>query len=256
MNRAMIAARNSTTATCHTPLPMRCTSRSPSATPIATPTASSATRRTDRSVGEPERDPRADGREERVRVPDRVPWRSPNAIAAASDACRIGNHAAADPRPALADAASTSQRPDAERRAVADVPGTAPLTASGAAPGRGSGVRGRRAGPRTRRRPARSAPGRPRPAPPSHVDDQLGVHRHRPLDHGQRDRTELVVPRDGRHLPDRPGRAPASRRSGPRRAPRAPGSGSRCPDPSRCSMTRRRGGRPRLCTRATVSCPR
>ena len=53
MNRAIVAARNTTTATCHTPLPMRRTSTSPSATPIATPTASSATRRTERSAVNP-----------------------------------------------------------------------------------------------------------------------------------------------------------------------------------------------------------
>ncbi|WP_324274548.1 hypothetical protein [Blastococcus brunescens] len=50
-------------------------------------------------------------------------------------------------------------------------------------------------------------------------------------------------------LPTRPtSRVPAS--TG------VPGSASTSLTPSRCSRTCRRGGRPRLCTRATVSCPR
>ena len=49
----MIAAAKSTTATCQTPVPMTCTTRSPSPTPMATPIASSATRRTDRSAVNP-----------------------------------------------------------------------------------------------------------------------------------------------------------------------------------------------------------
>ena len=56
----------------------------------------------------------------------------------------------------------------------------------------------------------------------------------------------LVVPGHGRHDPTLGRRAHTS----------APRSGRTCPDPSRWRNTSRRGGRPRLCTRATVSCPR
>ena len=66
----------------------------------------------------------------------------------------------------------------------------------------------------------------------------------RALDHRERHRAEFVVPR---HRGDPTDLALAEQH-------RRPGAGSLCPEPSRCRNTSRRGGRPRLCTRATVSC--
>ena len=111
-----------------------------------------------------------------------------------------------------------------------------------------SGCQGRPRAGRGRRRALLVA--RPRRSPPGSAREPVRVRpriqRGGALDQGQRDRTELVVPRDRRQVADG---APPSTTSAPR-------SGRTCPEPSRCRNTSRRGGRPRLCTRATVSCPR
>jgi hypothetical protein len=91
-----------------------------------------------------------------------------------------------------------------------------------------------------------SATRRRRSAMPPTPRREDRVLRDRALDHRERDRAVLVVPSDRRDPPH----LPVAERTG------APASGSTCPDPSRCRKTRRRGGRPRLCTRATVSWPR
>ena len=67
------------------------------------------------------------------------------------------------------------------------------------------------------------------------------------LDQGQRDRAELVVAGGGADEPDDLVR---------RARTSAPDRGQPVLEPSRCSSVSRRGGRPSVCTRATVSWPR
>ena len=209
MNRAIVAARNRTTATCQMPLPMRRTSTSPSATPIATPTASSATRRTDRSAvnpsathaqtgakngygwlhhvaGEPERDRRR---------------RSPPAgsgttrRARARQPCRTRASRTRDARPGVAG------------RGGAHSIGCCPSP-------RATGPRGAGRSVETPS-PGTIASWLTATAPPSLSTTSSASDGRRPLHHGERDRPELVVPRDGRHgaRPTRPGSCDVSVRT-------------------------------------------
>ena len=77
------------------------------------------------------------------------------------------------------------------------------------------------------------------------VDLELGVDGDVALDHRQRDRAELVVARRGTDEADRL----LAEQYGTT-------AGGRLSEPSRCSRVSRRGGRPSVCTRATVSWPR